>query len=84
MPGLESTLIGRGLPVAAENCTRNTPCHECYGDGYVVCDNAGCFNPDEGQQCCKNGCMYTPGLFACAMGDAYLMWILGSFVCCVG
>ncbi|KAL4756779.1 uncharacterized protein BDW70DRAFT_153903 [Aspergillus foveolatus] len=29
----------------------------CFGFGYVLCDNSGCFNPDDGEQCCKGGYM---------------------------
>lgn len=55
IPGYEPTLVARGLPTMSPNCTRHSTCDSCFGDGYVVCDNAGCFNPDAAQQCCKNG-----------------------------
>ncbi|KAL5360298.1 hypothetical protein BJX96DRAFT_150063 [Aspergillus floccosus] len=55
IPGYEPTLVARGLPTMSPNCTRRSTCDSCFGDGYVVCDNAGCFNPDAAQQCCKNG-----------------------------
>ncbi len=29
-------------------------CVECFGEGYIICDKIGCFNPDEHQQCCKD------------------------------
>ncbi|OJJ58577.1 hypothetical protein ASPSYDRAFT_44950 [Aspergillus sydowii CBS 593.65] len=38
-------------------CTASDTCGECFGLGYVLCDDAGCFNPDDGEQCCKGGAM---------------------------
>jgi hypothetical protein len=38
-----------------DQCSASNICHECFGDGYLVCDNVGCFNPDEHHQCCNNG-----------------------------
>ncbi|KAL4895554.1 hypothetical protein BDV59DRAFT_200187 [Aspergillus ambiguus] len=52
IPGYELALLGRDL---GGNCTRSSTCDECFGDGNVVCDNAGCFNPHAAEQCCKNG-----------------------------
>lgn len=40
------------------DCTEESSCSECYGSGYVLCDNAGCFDPSQGQECCKGGGMY--------------------------
>lgn len=38
-------------------CTASDTCGECFGLGYVLCDDGGCFNPDDGEQCCKGGAM---------------------------
>ncbi|KAH6855873.1 hypothetical protein B0I37DRAFT_442642 [Chaetomium sp. MPI-CAGE-AT-0009] len=35
-------------------CTIHSTCHGCFGEGYVICDKIGCFNPDIHQQCCSN------------------------------
>ena len=61
-----AALFGR----QADECTSHSTCAECYGEGYVVCDTIGCFNPDKFQQCCKNACesaLSSSSLFA---GDA--------------
>lgn len=47
-----AALFGR----QADECTSHSTCAECYGEGYVVCDTIGCFNPDKYQQCCKDAC----------------------------
>ncbi|KAL2177811.1 uncharacterized protein P884DRAFT_243152 [Thermothelomyces heterothallicus CBS 202.75] len=51
IPGSSSP--GFGL-LARQNpfCTTESTCAECFGEGYVVCDDIGCFNPDEDDQCC--------------------------------
>ncbi|AEO60729.1 hypothetical protein MYCTH_2310262, partial [Thermothelomyces thermophilus ATCC 42464] len=51
IPGSSSR--GFGL-LARQNpfCTTESTCAECFGEGYVVCDDIGCFNPDEYDQCC--------------------------------
>lgn len=41
---------------AGDSCSILQSCSECYGEGNVLCDDVGCFNPSEGEQCCKNGC----------------------------
>ncbi|RHZ43375.1 uncharacterized protein CDV56_102058, partial [Aspergillus thermomutatus] len=33
------------------NCTAKNTCSDCYGAGNILCDNAGCFNPNKGEQC---------------------------------
>jgi hypothetical protein len=61
LPGHRS-LVGHGGLVARQvdgggpNCTEDSTCGECFGAGNVLCNNAGCFDPSEGQQCCKDGC----------------------------
>jgi len=59
LPGHRSD-VGHGGFVARQveggsNCTEETSCSECFGQGYVLCNNAGCFDPSQGQQCCKDG-----------------------------
>jgi hypothetical protein len=35
------------------DCSIRSTCSDCFGDGYVVCDKIGCFNPEIHQQCCS-------------------------------
>jgi hypothetical protein len=42
------------------NCTAKNTCSDCYGPGNIICDNAGCFNPNKGERCCKDGCTCLP------------------------
>lgn len=36
-------------------------CESVFGFGYVFCgDDGACYNPIEGQLCCKGGCIMTP------------------------
>lgn len=61
-PGMHVESIGELIPRRlydnASECTIRDTCGECFGFGYVLCDNSGCFNPDDGEQCCKDGCMF--------------------------
>lgn len=52
-----SELTPRRLFDNSSACTASDTCAECFGLGYVLCDDAGCFNPDDGEQCCKGGGM---------------------------
>ncbi|OJJ01181.1 hypothetical protein ASPVEDRAFT_52188 [Aspergillus versicolor CBS 583.65] len=52
-----SELTPRRLFDNSSACTASDTCGECFGLGYVLCDDAGCFNPDDGEQCCKGGGM---------------------------
>lgn len=58
--GRDRLEIGRELLArqSDSDCTIESTCSECYGSGYVLCSNAGCFNPSLHQQCCADGCMY--------------------------
>ncbi|KAL4871878.1 hypothetical protein BDV12DRAFT_194023 [Aspergillus spectabilis] len=60
-PGIDAGYVGelapRQLLDSISDCTISDTCGECFGLGYVLCDNGGCFNPDDGQQCCKGGSM---------------------------
>ncbi len=51
-----AALFGR----QAGECTIHSTCAECFGDGYVICDTIGCFNPSKFQQCCKDACKFAP------------------------
>lgn len=54
----EGGLVARQITVDGGNdCTIESTCSECYGAGNVLCSNAGCFDPSQGQQCCADGCM---------------------------
>ncbi|KAL3474856.1 hypothetical protein BJX99DRAFT_171077 [Aspergillus californicus] len=66
----KSDILRPGIPVAyagelvprrlfdnISECTTLDTCAECFGWGYRLCDDAGCFNPDDGEQCCKGGDM---------------------------
>ncbi|KAL4998001.1 hypothetical protein BDV10DRAFT_77792 [Aspergillus recurvatus] len=63
LPGVhvEAITVGELAPRRlfdnASECTIRDTCGECFGFGYVLCDNSGCFNPDDGEQCCKGGTM---------------------------
>ncbi|KAL2815321.1 hypothetical protein BJX63DRAFT_390102 [Aspergillus granulosus] len=58
LPGPQTWgLVPRQLAVDGSDCSIYDTCGECFGTGYVLCDNAGCFNPDDGEQCCKGGAM---------------------------
>ncbi|KAL2153770.1 hypothetical protein VTH82DRAFT_4925 [Thermothelomyces myriococcoides] len=51
IPGPSSSgfsLLARQNPF----CTSESTCAECFGDGYIICDDIGCFNPEEHDQCC--------------------------------
>ncbi|KAL4818887.1 hypothetical protein BDW67DRAFT_145344 [Aspergillus spinulosporus] len=58
-PGMHVEAIGELVPRRlydnASECTIRDTCGECFGFGYVLCDRSGCFNPDDGEQCCKDG-----------------------------
>ncbi|KAL4777793.1 hypothetical protein BDW60DRAFT_202672 [Aspergillus nidulans var. acristatus] len=60
-PGMHVESIGELIPRRlfdnASECTIRDTCGECFGFGYVLCDKSGCFNPDDGEQCCKGGYM---------------------------
>lgn len=55
--GYTGELVPRRLFDNFSECTASDTCSECFGLGYVLCDDAGCFNPDDGEQCCKGGGM---------------------------
>ncbi|KAL2856626.1 hypothetical protein BJY01DRAFT_171102 [Aspergillus pseudoustus] len=58
LPGFQSGgLVPRQLVGDGSDCSIYDTCGECFGTGYVLCDNAGCFNPDDGEQCCEGGSM---------------------------
>ncbi|KAL3467051.1 hypothetical protein BJX64DRAFT_248763 [Aspergillus heterothallicus] len=59
LPGFQTTggLVPRQLVGDGSDCSIYDTCGECFGTGYVLCDNAGCFNPDDGEQCCEGGSM---------------------------
>ncbi|AEO70733.1 uncharacterized protein THITE_2057735 [Thermothielavioides terrestris NRRL 8126] len=35
------------------DCTIHSTCDQCFGEGYIICDTMGCFNPDKHEQCCS-------------------------------
>ncbi|KAK4243923.1 hypothetical protein C7999DRAFT_44339 [Corynascus novoguineensis] len=53
LPG-QPRVRGAGLLVRDQNpfCTTESTCAECFGEGSLICDGIGCFNPDEYEQCC--------------------------------
>lgn len=32
-----------------------TTCSDCFGEGYILCSYAWCFNPEKHEQCCADG-----------------------------
>ncbi|KAH6632557.1 hypothetical protein F5144DRAFT_255120 [Chaetomium tenue] len=56
VPGIDSGVspVPGLLARQFDDCTIRSTCHGCFGDGYVVCDKIGCFNPEIYQQCCHN------------------------------
>jgi hypothetical protein len=58
VPGLGST-PARGLVARQDGseCSILDTCSQCFGEGYIVCDGIGCFNPDIHQQCCAGASM---------------------------
>lgn len=38
-------------------CTIQSTCAQCFGEGSVICDNIGCYNPNKHEQCCSGACM---------------------------
>ncbi|KAJ6442667.1 hypothetical protein O9K51_03842 [Purpureocillium lavendulum] len=46
-------------------CALGSTCEECYGEGYIICDKIGCFNPDKHQQCCKDASLCVAGSNSC-------------------
>jgi hypothetical protein len=36
--------------------TTTTSCSDLYGDGNIPCGSTGCYNPDDGETCCSDGC----------------------------
>ncbi|KAL5343979.1 hypothetical protein BJX70DRAFT_5613 [Aspergillus crustosus] len=60
-PGIPAGYLGELAPRQLfdnfSECTTSDTCGECFGWGYVLCDDGGCFNPDDGEQCCKGGSM---------------------------
>ncbi|KAB8067822.1 hypothetical protein BDV29DRAFT_196143 [Aspergillus leporis] len=71
LPVHESHNFNNLIQRESGNCTINTTCSECYGSGNILCDNAGCFNPDAGEQCCKGG-------YSCAAWDNSCCESLGT------
>jgi hypothetical protein len=61
LPGFQTRGFGGLVPRQSigdgSGCSIYDTCGECFGTGYVLCDDAGCFNPDDGEQCCKGGGM---------------------------
>lgn len=57
-PGSGTSPAGAGALLARQfnSCSSRDTCHDCFGDGYVICDTIGCFNPEIHQQCCKDAC----------------------------
>ncbi|KAL3447295.1 hypothetical protein BJX65DRAFT_93901 [Aspergillus insuetus] len=59
LPGFQTRGFGGLVPRQSigdgSGCSIYDTCGECFGTGYVLCDDAGCFNPDDGEQCCKGG-----------------------------
>jgi hypothetical protein len=57
-PGSGASPAGAAALLARQfnTCSSRDTCHDCYGEGYVVCDTIGCFNPEIHQQCCKDAC----------------------------
>jgi hypothetical protein len=56
-------LAGAAGLLARQNgeCTIHSSCSGCFGEGYVICDTIGCFNPDIYQQCCAGACKFKFG-----------------------
>lgn len=51
MPGLAGEeLLARQWDDAG--CSSSSTCAQCFGEGNIICDKIGCFNPDEHEQCC--------------------------------
>ncbi|KAF9891017.1 hypothetical protein FE257_005274 [Aspergillus nanangensis] len=53
--GLQSLTSNYLFARQSEDCSIESTCSECFGAGNVLCDNAGCFNPHKGEQCCAGG-----------------------------
>lgn len=47
--GVIGDLIGRQ---DIGSCTTSSTCSECFGEGNIICDYIGCFNPADYEQCC--------------------------------
>ncbi len=62
VPNLNSGSMALGGLLARQNddCTIHSTCAQCFGEGYVICDKIGCFNPDKDhwQQCCSGASEY--------------------------
>ncbi|KAK4140254.1 uncharacterized protein C8A04DRAFT_32212 [Dichotomopilus funicola] len=51
MPGLAvEELFARQWDDAG--CSSSSTCAQCFGQGNIICDKIGCFNPDQHEQCC--------------------------------
>lgn len=35
------------------DCSVTDTCSKCFGEGNVLCDSVGCFNPADYEQCCS-------------------------------
>lgn len=53
IPNAVSPAMGGLFARQLGDCTTRSTCAQCFGEGYVVCDTIGCFNPDKFQQCCS-------------------------------
>jgi hypothetical protein len=59
VPHAGSVAMGGLFARQLGECTIRSTCAQCFGDGYVVCDTIGCFNPDKFQQCCSGARKWT-------------------------
>jgi hypothetical protein len=59
VPNAGSMAMGGLFARQLGECTIRSTCAQCFGDGYVVCDTIGCFNPDKFQQCCSGARKWT-------------------------
>ncbi|GLI77795.1 hypothetical protein PoHVEF18_006089 [Penicillium ochrochloron] len=75
-------LVARQITIdGGSNCTMESSCSECYGAGNVLCSNAGCFDPSQGQQCCADGwccCDYAESESRYANWDTDTDWDFGQ------
>lgn len=60
--GVIGDLIGRQ---DIGSCTTRSTCSECFGEGNIICDSVGCFNPADYEQCCAGAGTFPFELYAC-------------------
>lgn len=72
IPGPSSSgfsLLARQNPF----CTSESTCAECFGDGYIICDDIGCFNPEEHDQCCAGAGKFAGDIVGKMGGYAHII-----------